>query len=129
MTSACALDDFLDEDSGIIALIFVQAVANTGVAVLGLANVAIGELGKLHGIITISTAVGTSVSLLIAGALLKLVGYWSAWAVAFIASFVGIILQSLMLEPAHKLTLAGKRIIRTHEEFGEESPLFPAGEA
>lgn len=129
MTSACALDDFLDEDSGIIALIFVHAVANTGVAVLGLANVAIDELGKLYGIITISTAVGTSVSLLIAGALLKLVGYWSAWTVAFIASFVGIILQGLMLEPAHKLTLAGKLIIRTHEEFGEESPLLPAREA
>ena len=109
----------------------VQAVANTGVGVLGLANLAQktspDEMGSLYGIITISTAIGTSGGPLIAGALFKLAGYWTAWCCAFVASLVGIVLQGLMVEPAESRALADKPVSHP-EEPDEESPLLPPTE-
>ncbi|KAJ6123092.1 Major facilitator superfamily domain general substrate transporter [Penicillium capsulatum] len=106
----------------------VQAVANTGVGVLGLANLtqktSPDELGKLYGIITISTAIGTSGGPLIAGALFKWVGYWTAWSCAFVASFVAIILQGLMVEPTHPDDVADGPV-KPDAECDEESPLLP----
>lgn len=110
----------------------VQAIANTGVGVLGLANLAQktspDELGKLYGIVSISTAIGTSGGPLIAGTLFKLAGYWTAWSCAFIGSLGAIGLQALMVEPPHGEDVADKPVVRVDEGCDEESPLLPEQE-
>lgn len=79
-----------------------QAVSNASVGVLGLSSllrkVSLEDFYKINSFITVSLAVGTTAAPLIAGALFQLVGYWGAWNCAFIASMIGIGLQSLMVD-------------------------------
>ncbi|KAJ5657062.1 hypothetical protein N7507_009012 [Penicillium longicatenatum] len=112
---------------------FVQAVANASVGVLGLSSlsrkVSLEEFDKINRIMTVSLAVGTTAAPLIAGALLQLAGYWGAWNCAFIASAIGIGLQSLMVDTPQpqensKLSPTDECASET-PAVDEESPLLP----
>lgn len=113
---------------------FVQAIANASVGVLGLSSlsrkVSLEDFDKINRIITVSLAVGTTAAPLIAGALLQLAGYWGAWNCAFIASVIGIGLQSLMvdtLQPHEDLNvISTDECVSDAPAVDEESPLLPA---
>lgn len=112
---------------------FVQAVANASVGVLGLSSlsrkVSLEDFDKINSIMTVSLAVGTTAAPLIAGALLQLAGYWGAWNCAFIASVIGIGLQSLMVDtpqPHGDLkVISADECVSEAPAVDEESPLLP----
>ncbi|KAJ5545618.1 hypothetical protein N7494_003203 [Penicillium frequentans] len=116
---------------------FVQAVANASVGILGLSSlsrkVSLEDFDKINSIISVSLAVGTTAAPLFAGALLQLAGYWGAWKCAFIASAIGIGLQSLMVNTPQPHGVL--KVMPTDEcaseapAVDEESPLLPTAAA
>jgi MFS family permease len=110
---------------------FVQAIANTIVGVLGLTHLTkvapSNGTEKIYGVLTMSLAAGSSGGPLMAGAVLELAGYWTAWMSAFGACLAGIMLQSLMLVPPQKTdreheSVKAQTVLR--EDTNEESPLL-----
>lgn len=92
-------------------------------------NTSADEQGKIYRIITTSIAAGSSAGPFVAGVLFEKAGYRIAWSCAVLASFIGIVLQALMIRPeSHNETknqdietLPGRE-----EPHNEETPLlFP----
>ncbi|KAJ5216560.1 uncharacterized protein N7498_002967 [Penicillium cinerascens] len=80
-----------------------QAVAGSGVWVVGLATVAeaVGEehVGKTMGVVMSFTSAGMLSGPMISGLLFQNVGHWAAWTVPFALLMVDLIARLVMLDP------------------------------